>query len=111
MDNYLDEMKLRRIEMRNEANPPLSLKGLTEKELDKAKAAWKKIDSACLVDILERMKTGLLETFYWQSFEKGVEVPDMLELQFKPVRFLSEYYLLTESRIGIIQHWQGVCQQ
>lgn len=68
------------------------LLGLTGEALQEAAAEWKKLESACLVDILQEMRADFFPKLEDYTFEDGISVSSFYELDFKPNRDLVEYY-------------------
>lgn len=78
---------------------PPQLLGLVGEELEKAATEWKKIESGCLVNILQEMEKDFFPNLEDYTFEDGISISSFYELNFKPNRDLVEYYQPIEGRI------------
>lgn len=77
---------------------PPQLIDLTGDALQKATSEWKKLESACIVDILSEMENDFFPKLEDYSFEDGITISSFYELGFKPNKHLVEYYQPIEGR-------------
>ena len=77
--------------------PPLS--ELEGEALAEAALQWKKIESSCIVSILQDMETDFFPKLEGANFEEGISIQSVYDLNFKPNRYLVEYYQLIECKL------------
>ena len=83
--------------MRNKVQVP-QLSNLTGENLLEAAIEWKKIESACIIDILQEMEKDFFPKLEDYRFEEGISISSFYELDFKPNKMLVDYYQPIEGR-------------
>ncbi len=92
--------------MRNNLCTQGFMKNLTPEELAETKIAWKKVDSGCLVEILDELQKDFLPRLYLMNFESGIYHRGLSELEFKPAKHIADYYRLIECKFKLTKHYQ-----
>lgn len=77
---------------------PPSLLELKGEALKQGALKWKPLESACIIDILKNMEQDFFPKLNGASFEKGINLQGIYELDFNPNKDLVEYYQLIECR-------------